>query len=198
MKKCFVVIFIFCSLTACVAFRSDYIVRENSENTLSAPFWISPSKARKIDSSAEAAQHLYFVGEAQDKLQRQCLKNAETDALRKIASETAKKVVSRFKEIKRTKKTFSVIKEKMEQNLLVFVQKEVLAKKYWERRDYLKEKGAASNHTAFKCNAVIKIQKTDLINALEAYRMKTVKTMPDDDKKAMEKAVDDYAKKLKR
>ena len=75
---------------------------------------------------------------------------------------------------------------------------DILAGQYWERRDYLKEKGAASDYTAYKCNAVIKVGKTDLIAALEAYKMKTVKTLPDNDKKAMENAVDDYIKKLKR
>ena len=200
MKKTLFAISTLCFLSACITFRSEYVVKENSENTLSAPSWIVPSNARKVDSSAEAAQHLYFVGEAQDKSQRQCLRNAETNAFRRIASGTAKKIMARFKKIKGVNAAFpgAAIKDTLEQNISVFVQNDILAGQYWERRDYLKEKGAASDYTAYKCNAVIKVGKTDLIAALEAYKMKTVKTLPDNDKKAMENAVDDYIKKLKR
>ena len=125
MKKTFFAISTLCFLAACAAFLSDYVVTENSEGTSSAPFWISPSGARKIDPSDDAGQYLYFVGEAQDKSQRLCLKNAETDALKEIASETRKKVMKRFREIKKSQKAFSAIKEKMEQNLLVFVQNDM-------------------------------------------------------------------------
>ena len=205
MKKSFILLSAFCFLTACAAFRSTYVVSENSEQTTSAPFWISPNKAHRIDPSAEAAKHLYFVGSAEDKSQRLCLKNAETDAFKKTAAETAKILAKKYSEIKKAKRKTAAkktntkaIREKAEQNILVFLQNDTVVKQYWERRDYMKEKGAAANRTAYQCHAVVKVKKTDLINAIEAYRMKTVKSMPAEDGKIMEKAVDAYIAKLKK
>ena len=187
-------------LSACAGLRSTYVFKENSENSSYAPFWTVQSTAHKLDPSDEARQHLYFVGEAQESILRSCLKKAETQAVIKTASVPAGKIISRFLKIPRTGKRpdTAELKEKMEQNILTGLPKSVVIKEYWERREYLKEKGAKKDYTAYQCNVVVKLGKNDLAEAVEAYRAKIDKSLSGQNKKDLNKAIDYYVAGLKR
>ena len=187
-------------LSACAGFQTDYVVKENSEHSLYAPAWTVQSRAHKIDSYSEAKLYHYFLGEANDAKQRLCLKNAEMNALQKTAYDTAKKIMRLYKQ-KNKKEKDSIapeLKDKLEKNILVNLQGSITAGKYWEKRDHLKEKGAKSNYTAYKCNVVVKIKKSDLAETLDVSKAKITMALSAKDKKAANKAIDAYITDLKR
>lgn len=196
MKKHLITASVFGLLAACAGFTPDYVVTDASEN--SKPSWTVQSKAHKIDSSSEAKQNRYFVSDAQNVNQRLCLKAAETRATQKIASEIAQELMSRFEENNKSQDDTanSKMKDTLQQNIQVNLHGVVVADKYWEKRAYKKEKGAEKDYTSYKCDVVVKIKKTALAEALNAYKEKTVKSLKGEDKKAMTKAVDAYVSDL--
>ena len=197
MKKHLLTVSALCLLSACASFKPDYVVTDTSES--SSPSWISQSKAHKIDSSSEAKQHRYYVNDAQNVNQRLCLKAAETRATQKIASEIAQEIMSNFEEINKSQDDTanSKMKDTLEQNIQVNLHGVVVADKYWEKRAYKKEMGAEKDYTSYKCDVVVKIKKTALEDALNAYKEKTLKSLKGEDKKAMQQAVDAYISDLK-
>ena len=196
MKKYLITVSALCLLSACAGFTPDYDITDASET--SKPSWTLQSKAHKIDSSSEAKQNRYFVSDAQNVNQRLCLKSAETRATQKVASEIAQELMSRFEEINKSQDDTanSKMKETLEQNIQVNLHGVAVADKYWEKRAYKKEKGAEKDYTAYKCDVVVKIKKTALAEALNAYKEKTVKHLKGADKKAMTEAVDSYMTEL--
>ena len=199
MKKTLAALSAIYLLSACAAFQTDYVVKENSEHSSFAPAWTVQSRAYRIDSYAQTKQFLYFVGEANDPKQRLCRKYAEKDAVQKTASDAAQKIMRRFEQKKNESALIAPeLKNKLEKNILVNLQGSITAGKYWEKRDYLKEKGAKSNYTTYKCNVVNKIKKSDLAETLEASKAKATKALSDKDKKAADKAIDAYIADLKR
>ncbi len=196
MKKLLITVCTASLLASCASFTPDYVVTDASES--SAPSWIAQSKAHKIDSSSEAKQNRYFVSDAQNVNQRLCLKSAETRATQKIASEVAQELMSKFEEKNRSAddSADSKIKDNLEQNIQVNLHGIIVADKYWEKRAYKKEMGAEKDYVAYKCDVVVKIKKTALADAIEAYKDKTVKTLQGENKKAMEEAINDYISDL--
>lgn len=193
MKKYLFAVFAFCLLSACAGLMSDYDIADASES--SQPFWIQQSKAHKIDAPAEAAKNLYFTGSAQNINQRLCLKNAETIAVKKIASETARELISRLKRSSALQNDAAdnKLKEILEQNIQAGLRGAAVADKYWEKRSYKKEKGAQKDYTSYKCNAVVKVKKTALAEALNTYKEKNQKNK---NKAALESAINSYITEL--
>ena len=197
MKKHLLTVSALCLLSACASFKPDYVVTDASKS--SSPSWIAQSKAHKIDSSSEAKQNRYYVNDAQNVNQRLCLKAAETRATQKIAAEIAQEIMSKFEEINKSQDDTanSKMKDTLEQNIQVNLHGVVVGDTYWEKRAYKKELGAEKDYTSYKCDVVVKIKKTALEEALNAYKEKTLKTLKGEDKKAMQEAVDAYISDLK-
>lgn len=197
MKKHLLTVSALCLLSACASFKPDYVVTDASQS--SRPSWIAQSKAHKIDSSSEAKQNRYYVNDAQNVNQRLCLKAAETRATQKIASEIAQEIMSKFEETSKSQddSANSKMKDSLQQNIQVNLHGVVVGDKYWEKRAYKKELGAEKDYTSYKCDVVVKIKKTALEEALNAYKEKTLKTLKGEDKKAMQEAVDAYISDLK-
>ena len=194
VKKFSALLLSVCLLFACVQIQHDYIVKENSEHSLFAPAWIIQSKAYKIDSSAEAKLHRYFVSDAHNANQRLCLKSSEINATKKIASDVTREIVNRFAKKNKKIAIDAELKDNLEKNILVNLYDIAVAGQYWEKRDYLKEKGAKKDYTAYKCDTVVKIKKSALIKAIETSRSKIVKMRPDND---IVNAIDSYIAYLK-
>ncbi|MBR1778169.1 MAG: hypothetical protein IJ752_06260 [Alphaproteobacteria bacterium] len=197
MKKHLAALSTLCLLSACAGFKPDYVVKDASES--SAPSWTVQSKAHKVDSSSEAKEHRYFVNDAHNVNQRLCLKAAETRATQKVASEVAQEIMSRFEEKSQSEDdtASTKLKDKLEQNIQVNLHGVAVAGKYWEKRSYLKEMGAEKDYTSYKCDVVVRIKKSALAEAIEAYKAKTMKTLAGEEKKAMTEAVDSYVADLK-
>lgn len=192
MKKHLITLSAFCLLSACSSFKPDYVVTDASES--SKPFWTQQSKAHKIDSSSEAREYRYFVNDAQNINQRLCLKAAETRATQKVASEVSQELMSSFEEKNKSEDDAAntKIKETLQQNIQVNLHGVIVADKYWEKRAYKKEMGAEKDYTAYKCDVVVKIKKSDLADSLEVYKAKSLKTLKGEDRKIMKEVVDGY------
>lgn len=184
-------------LTACAGFKPDYKVKEASDS--SKPAWTVQSKTSKIDSSAERKTNRYFVADAVNVDKGLCLRSAEVNATRKIASEVAQEIMGAFEENRKSADDSANVKmkEKLEQNIQVNLHGVVVAEKYWERRAYMKALGAEKDYTGYKCDVAVKIKKDALADALEMYKAKTMRTLKGEDKAAMEKAVDKTVEALK-
>lgn len=184
-------------LTACAGFKPDYEVKDASET--SKPAWTTQSKTPKIDSSAERKTNRYFVADAVNVDKGLCLRSAEVNATRKIASEVAQEIMGAFEENRKSADDSANVKmkEKLEQNIQVNLHGVVVAEKYWERRAYLKSLGAEKDFVGYKCDVAVKIKKDALADALEMYKAKTMRTLKGEDKAAMEKAVDKTVEALK-
>lgn len=184
-------------LTACAGFKPDYKVREASDS--SKPAWTVQSKTSKIDSASERKTNRYFVSDAVNVDKGLCLRSAEVNATRKIASEVAQEIMGAFEENRKSADDSANVKmkEKLEQNIQVNLHGVVVAEKYWERRAYMKDSGAEKDYTGYKCDVAVKIKKDALADALEMYKAKTMRTLKGEDKAAMEKAVDKTVEALK-
>lgn len=184
-------------LTACAGFKPDYEVRDASAS--SKPAWTVQSKTAKIDSSSERKENRYFVADAVNVDKGLCLRSAEVNATRKIASEVAQEIMGAFEENRKSADDSANVKmkEKLEQNIQVNLHGVVVAEKYWERRAYMKALGAEKDYTGYKCDVAVKIKKDALIDALEMYKAKTMRTLKGEDKAAMEQAVDKTVDSLK-
>ena len=195
MKRCFAVVCLICPLFAC----TTYIVEESSEGSLRAPSWTIQSKAHRIDPIAENGKYRYFVDTAQDANRRLCLRSAEVNATRKIASEVSQDIVSLFErtDVAGNNLTDSVLKDKIGQNILVNLNGVVVAGQYWEKRQYLKEKGAEKDHTAYKCDVVVKIEKGNLADAIEIFKARTGKTLSGESGKTLDSVIDSYVSVLR-
>jgi len=194
IKKLLALFFVVCLLFACVQIKHDYIVKENSERSLFAPAWIIQSKAYKIDSSVEAKQYRYFVSDAYNANQRLCLKSSETNATKKIASDVTREIVNRSAKKNKKITIDAELKDNLEKNILINLYDTAVAGQYWEKRDYLKEKGAKKDYSTYKCDTVVKIKKSALIKAIEASQSKTVKMRSNKD---IVNAIDSYIAYLK-
>ena len=193
VKRFFIVFLTIGFLFACVQIKRDYIVKENSLHSSSAPAWIFQSRAYKIDPSSETRQHRYFVSDAQNENQRLCLKLAEINATKKIAVDTAQEIIKRFEAKTKTKSDMTQTKSLLEKTIQINLYDVTVAGEYWEKRDYRKEMGAKKDHTVYKCDTVVKIKKSALIKAIEAYKAKAQKEL----KKTMKSAIDSYIATLK-
>ena len=90
-----------------------------------------------------------------------------------------------------------ILKDTLERNIQVNLYGIATAGEYWEKRVYLKEKGAENDYTAYKCDTVVKIKKSALIKAVEASKAKAAKASTDESKKAINNAIDSYITFLK-
>ena len=184
-------------LTACAGFKPDYEVRDASAS--SKPAWTVQSKTAKIDSSSERKENRYFVADAVNVDKGLCLRSAEVNATRKIASEVAQEIMGAFEENRKSADDSANVKmkEKLEQNIQVNLHGVVVAETYWERRAYMKALGAEKDYAGYKCDVAVKIKKAALVDALEMYKAKTMRTLKGEDKAAMEQAVDKTVDSLK-
>lgn len=186
-------------LSACTAFNRSYVIKERAENFSFAPAWTVQRKAHRVESSSASKQYLYFVHDAQNANLRLCLKTSETEATRETASVTAKEIVNRFKSKNKAQKNIVTVelRKSLEQNILINLYNVVVAGEYWEKREYLKEKGAEKNYTAYKCDTVVKIKRTDLAKAIEASKARISQQITDKSKKAWNSSLDSYIADLK-
>lgn len=198
MKK-LLTLFALSLLSACVVFLRDYEVMENSENSSFAPSWIIQSKAHRAEKPSDTTKYRYFVGSADNTHLRLCLKTSELNAIKKISSETSSEIVKKANKQNKTKKNSDIpnLKDDMEKNILVNLQGISIVGEYWEKRHYLKEKGAKEEYYSYKCDTVVKIKKSALINAIETYLEKIQNTLKDKNKKIIKEAASSYLIDLK-
>lgn len=199
VKKC-AVVFPVLLIVSCATLNPGYTVSERTEKYSFAPAWTDQRKAYRVDPSATAKKHLYFVGSTENAGKRLCLKEAEQLAIQKAAKETAKTVLKRLKE--RKKKSGkpvlpSSLKDQLQSNILVNLYDTVVAGEYWEKRTYSKEAGAEKNYTAYKCDIVVRIKKSNLIKSVETVKTKLSSQIPDESKKDWNTVFDSYTADLK-
>ena len=183
-------------ISSCAVFNQTYTVSERTEEYLFAPAWTDQRKAYRVDSSAEAKKYLYFVSSAENAKKRPCLKESEKSAMQKAADDTADDLLHRMKEEKKKNNKVHIsptLKDRLKSNILVNLYDIDIAGEYWEKRKYSKEKGADKNYTAYKCDTVIKIPKTNMIDAVKTSAEKVSQTMKHNTRKAMEAAAASYA-----
>ena len=184
-----------CLLSAC----TTYIIQENSENDDRVPSWTIPSKAHRVDSILKSQNNRYFVDTAQDTDKRLCLNAAKINATRKIAADVSQDIVRLFEKRDEAGNnlTDSVLQDKIRQNILVALEGVFVAGEYWEKRQYMKEKGAEKDYTVYKCDVVVKIGKEDLSSAIESYKAKTGKILSGKSKETLDDVIDSYVAGLK-
>lgn len=197
MKKTFVILSMAGLLSSCVQLQQnrDYVVKENSLHTMSAPVWITPSKAHKIDPDADTKQFLYVVSDGLDANQRVCLKKSEQNAMRKIAADTAEEIVKNLKKRNKKKNRNDEdpdLKDNLEKNVLVNLDNIETAGNYWEKRNYTTEKNTQKGRTSYKCHTVLKIKRSDVAKALRVTKAKINQKAAKGTKKALNSVIDSY------
>ena len=196
VKKYSAVFSALCLMSSCAVFNKTYTVSEQTEEYFFAPAWTDQRKAHRVDSSAEAQKNLYFVSSSENANKRPCLKEAEKQAIQKAAVDTADDLLHRMKEEKKKNNKVHIspsLKDRLKSNILVNLYDIDIAGEYWEKRNYLKEKGADKDYTAYKCDVVVKIPKKKVIEAVKICAEKVSQTMKHNTKKAMEASAASYA-----
>lgn len=190
---------ILCLASACALFDRTYTVSERTEKYMFAPAWTDQRKARRADSSAEAKKNLYFVSAAENDGKRLCLKEAGKRAFLKAADETADEILRLLKEEKKKNNKVHIpsnMKERLRANILVNLFETKVAGEYWEKRLYMKEKGAEKDYSAYKCDVVVKVPKTVLAEAVKVCNEKISLTMKHNTRLALEAVMASYAEGL--
>jgi hypothetical protein len=198
MKKSTLVLFgSFAVLAACSSLKPDYTITDASHS--SRPDWIQPEYVKESDSSANRKEYRYYVDSSENINQRLCLKSAEARATQKVAAEIAQEIVSHYEErvLSNNETAQEQLSENLAQNLQVILHGIRFQNQYWEKRVYKQELGALKDYATYKCDVVVKIKKTEIIQALETYKTLTVRKMTGKEKANLAEAVNDTIRNLK-
>jgi len=196
MKKMTLCLTALTVLAGCSSFKPDYVITDASEKT--PPAWlVVPEKAAKDKS--ELTKYRFYVSDAEHKNQRLCEQQANAQATQEVASEISQNITSAFEaaysgtDETATGKLKDTLQRSINQNLHGVA----VAKKYWQKRQYLQELGAEEDKTVFKCYASVKVTIKDLEKAIKDAKAAAVKTLPASEQKAVSDAIDTVTGALK-
>lgn len=159
-------------MVACSSFKPDYKITDASAN--SRPNWIE--KAEKADSSSVAEKNRYFIDFSENANQRLCREGAKSRATAKVAAEVSQHILGIYHE--NTKGSLdaadTTVEEKLKREINTGLTGVQEAATYWEKRQYMKEMGAAENKQTYFCYAVVKMDRDRLEKAMKIYEDKLV------------------------
>lgn len=148
-------------------FKVTYSVVNASQKV--EPNWLNePEKGERKEKDVK--KHDYFVSESEHKNKRLCVKSAEARATAKVASEISQYIKNYYEENvsgNQDEAAISYMNENLTQDAQAFVVGAKVYRTYWEKRKYDMEKGASEDREVYACNALIKMNKSNLAKAIK-------------------------------
>lgn len=184
--------------------KKDFEVRDASSNT--RPGWIEDAEIWASSNEKNAGSFRYFSFETEPKVNRNMAcslakANAKADIAGEIATFIDKSIASSQEgkaSIDENNPQIQSLREFVSNNLTQKTQSLIhgaaIVKTYWEKRKYLKDKGAVKDYTGFTCAVFVRMKKGRLENAVEKAANFVVQKADDPETKAnVRKALKDVA-----
>jgi hypothetical protein len=184
--------------------KRDFEVRDASSNT--RPGWIEDAEVWASSNDNQAKSFRYFSYETEPKVNRNMAcslakANAKADIAGEIATFIDKSIASSVEgkaSIDENNPSIQSLREFVSNNLTQKTQSLIhgaaIVKTYWEKRKYLKEKGAKRDFTAFTCAVFVRMKRERLETAVEkAANFVVQKTDDPETKENVKKALKDAA-----
>lgn len=189
--------------------QRDYEVRDAS-NTDARPLWVSDAPVWAKDNG-DLAKFRYFSYETEPKSNREvACELAKTNARSDIASEIASFIdkavgsstsgsASMNDGAPQNQGLREFIEVTLAEKTKALVHGASVEKVYWEKRDYQKAKGAKNDYIGYTCAALIKMDKDQLMKAVQEAANHVVKKADDPEtkenvKEALKNVAEDFDK----
>ncbi|MBT6325983.1 MAG: hypothetical protein HOJ35_08435 [Bdellovibrionales bacterium] len=179
--------------------QKDYIVRDASSNK--RPGWIEDANLWAKEYGKDTSKTRYFSYETDLKSNRSIACSiAKSKAKADIAGEISTFIDQELKLSEdgdasidennpELKELHSYIENTLSSKVQSFLNGASILKTYWEKRKYLKEKGAAKDYTAYVCSAFVSISKDRLTNAINRAVKHVVSSVKEEKTKQQVKAL---------
>lgn len=183
----------------------DFIVRDASSNKRAG--WIEDAELWSRNHNKNTEKYRYFSYETDPKVSRNiscnlAKANAKADIAGEITTFIDKQLAASTQgnaNIDENNPQIQALREYVENTLSEKIQALIhgaaVEKTYWEKRSYLKEKGAKKDFTAWTCAVYIRMPSDRLNKAIDEAANHVVKRADDPEtKEAVRKAMDDASK----
>lgn len=158
----------------------EYKLQETSTGLAKQPDWILSPKSGDEDGSPRT--YRYFVNESESKSKRLALQSAKARASATVAQEIVSFIKNSYGEATQGGDGEDITEYKQEQlakETQTFLHGAEIINTYWEKRKYLKEKGADKDHTIYKAFALVRVNKDTLKEAIERASKKFLSDVKD-------------------
>lgn len=198
--KLFSAIFLMLVLNSCSSrsFKRDYEVVDASHKDI--PEWINePMEWAEDEDEDDYESHRYYVYTTEPKSSRTtACEIAKARGASVIAAEISQFIKHSFATSTQGDPTAtdSDLSQYVEDNLAKEVQTSIVGAKvertYWEKRRFLKEKGAKKDYDGYTCSALMKISKDNLDKGFDRAEKKLVsKSKNNETKNKVRKAIEE-------
>jgi hypothetical protein len=192
--------------------KKDFEVRDASSNT--RPGWIEDAEIWASSNEKSSKTFRYFSYETEPKINRGMAcslakANAKADIAGEIATFIDKSIASSQEgkaSIDENNPQIQSLREFVSNNLTQKTQSLIhgaaIVKTYWEKRKYLKNKGAVKDYTGFTCAVFLRMKSDRLENAVEKAANFVVQKADDPEtkenvRKALKDVADNFVKARK-
>lgn len=174
--------------------QREYVVRDSNSDR--RPGWIEEPQYFAKERYGDADQYRYFAYETDPKLNRDvACKQAAAQARADIASEITSFIDQSLASAQEGNNSINENDPQM-QSLREYVETELVEKvqaviygsqvvqKYWERRQYQEDLGAAQDYKAFTCAVLVKMESRELAKLVRRAANYTTESVNDPEMKA--------------
>lgn len=190
-------------------FQKDYIIRDAQSKT--RPGWIVDSNDWAEKENLDLDKHRFFSFETEPKVSREMACNyAKANANAEVAGEITTFIKKSFGSsmegqaaIDPNNPITQPMRNYMENSLVEKVQAIITGanvyKKHWEKRQYLKDRGAKRDYIGYTCAVMVRIERDILQAAIDQVRAEMMNKTTDSNlknnvKNALNKAEEDFIK----
>jgi hypothetical protein len=170
MKKIKIFVFVGLLLASCGGIKKDYVV-------VDVAYTPQPKWMKKLKNKASAdSEYKYFISSADNVNQRLCEKTAKARVNSVIAGEIATELNDTYRSVTESKNDDSsdAVIERLEQNVKLYLSGVENEDSYWEKRKYLRDKGAEKDLVKYQCYSLVKMNRKIYNDVLRASIEKMV------------------------
>ena len=200
MKTMGLVFCLFLAACSSSSYKVDYEVRNASAKE--RPEWISDSEKWAKDNDQDVEKYRYFAYETTPKVNRSvACQLAKTKSRADIADEIASFIQKTLGESQEGRASIdennpetTALREFVEvtlaQKTSAMIHGASVIKTYWEKRNYLEEKGAKKDYVGYTCASLIRMSEKSLSKAIDrASRLLTNRVDDPETKANVKKAI---------
>jgi len=185
MKKSLLTVALGLSLVACSGIKKDYIVTDASY--LPQPKWVKKGKYK----ASKSDEYKYFISSGDNVSKRLCEKTANARANLVVSQEIAQSIDDAYKNTINSNgnEATESASEKLQQTVKLYLAGVENEESYWEKRQYLKKKGATEDLTKYQCYSLVKMKKTNYNNAVSKSVDKMMSSLDVENKKEVAETI---------
>lgn len=178
----------------------DYDVKESSTNSV-RPGWIEDAELWAEQEKMNIEKYRFFSFETEPKVSREIACNlAKANARSDIAAEvttfiqkslgaSSEGIAAIDPNNPQTQPMRDYVSNTLAEKVQSLINGAAVIKTYWEKRSYLKDKGAKRNYIAFTCASLIRMETSRLKKAIDKASEELVKKADPELKEKVQKAL---------